>query len=171
MAYGFDLRSPKLPPRPLQLIAQPIKDYERLLARHTFFSSRKYDGVRLRIDGDHVVTRTGVPVMLPVGLTSFARKLPLPLDAELIDVTTKRSYVVNVMRKLNMGDVKTLRIKVFDVIMPDAPFSDRMEFMKKHVPKHKRVDYKQYEIGDFVTLCQEARSNGHEGLVFRNANG
>jgi len=129
--------------------------------------SRKYDGIRIEVNTQGVLLSRNGYILPSDLLPKWAKRCKYNLDGEL--VTHKDSTHTKVIKALHRGDYEYLKLMVFDVKVPDVPFSERLELLAKCVPKANRVQQKKIvndsTISDAMAECE---TKGYEGIVVRS---
>ena len=99
------------------------------------WSSEKYDGIRAYWDGEKLYSKNGVIVKAPA---KFTEGLPsIPLDGELWMGRGSLSKLMSVHIS-NHGDWSDVEYIVFDLPNSKEPYEQRLEELKKLLPKHVR---------------------------------
>ena len=131
--------------------------------------SIKYDGIRVEINNGILLSRKGF--RLPGNLLpKWARKCPHILDGELI--MKANSSHTKVIKSLHRCDYKAMTLKIFDVKIPDIPFSDRLEILEECVPKSNRVLQIPFEDDtEILDAMEECVQLDYEGLIIRSLAG
>jgi DNA ligase-1 len=137
-----------------------------------WWMSEKLDGVRAYWDGKQFLSRLGNVFHAP---DWFVEGLPdVPLDGELWGGRKKFQRTVSIARRQDKSaDWRELTYVVFDAPTMDAPFEERLAFvrehMRLHLPRYARhhehtrcdgVDHLKRELARVETL-------GGEGLMLR----
>jgi DNA ligase-1 len=134
--------------------------------------SEKLDGVRAYWDGKQFLSRLGNVYHAPEW---FLEGLPdTPLDGELWGGRKKFQRTVSIARRQDKSELwRELTFLVFDAPTMDAPFEERMDFVRRHMrerlPRHARhnehtrcesVEHLRAELARVEGL-------GGEGLMLR----
>lgn len=124
------------------MLSKNISNYwaKPMHIKDTWFVSEKYDGIRAIWTGDSLITRsnrkfTYVP-------PTFLGKLPkgIPLDGELLVPGKPFSYFSSISIRKDW-DPKWDQVvyMVFDTPQPNIPFTKRLVYLKKNLPKCKQI--------------------------------
>lgn len=151
-----------------QLISNSLPTSSCLLENYMY--SRKYNGVRIRIQGTTAYTRGGILIDITSMQLPFTTHLD-NFDCELIIHRGKTTHN-NVMLEINANRISKLSVKVIDLIDDDSVFSKRLKKLNKIVPKKYRVKY--YEAKNWANIGQgleKILKEGGEGIVVRNKQG
>jgi DNA ligase-1 len=134
--------------------------------------SEKLDGVRAYWDGKTLISRLGNPFHAP---DWFLEGLPeAPLDGELWVGRKAFQRTVGIVRRQDKSDVwKEVAFLAFDAPGLDAPFEERLAFVREHVAQRKPPYLRAHEH----TLCTSlahlheelarVEALGGEGLMVR----
>ena len=147
--------------------------------KSSFFVSEKFDGWRMLWNGNtqQFTTRAGNILSLPSSFYTEAKKFgKVILDGELWAGYQN-------FNEISAMDKNQLEFKVFDLVMEDTPFTQRLKILKilfKKTPLSKDsplslVDHFEFEERDLEEirsiLLDAVVKKGGEGIVLRRGNG
>lgn len=139
-------------PRPLPL----ANVYQKGVNLADYWVSEKLDGVRAYWDGEKLWSRGGHVYQAPQW---FTEDLPQhPLDGELWLGRGRFAELSGIVRTAIPDEVKWRQVAfhVFDLPVPDTPFSKRYEKLKRVVQASK---------SDYLRLVEQKPISGHEALI------
>jgi len=173
--------------KPSAMLAHDHKKYKHKI-QYPCYIQRKYDGYRLLYQ--HVTkdmfTRNGkkYDILYNSSLYQQLQKVTLPLDGELYCHGDFNFECYGVLRKKKITEsdlvlLNKIEYHVYDVRLPNVPFSERLEilqqFFKEHsneLPKIKLVTTYTCKNEDEVNNYHTSFINdNYEGSIIRNASG
>lgn len=160
--------------------AGKMTDLKKL--RYPLLASYKLDGVRARIIGATVMSKSDKRIPNLHCQKLFGTSILNGVDAELVVgppnlPTTMATTMSGVMSRDGEPDVK---LYVFDDFMVEGGFSNRKEKLRKRIgklasPLRKLIVILEQRLisdeFDLLAMEQEALDDGYEGLMLRSLNG
>src|SRR4051794_25169480 len=134
--------------------------------------SEKLDGVRAYWDGRGLISRLGNPFHAP---DWFLDGLPeVPLDGELWIGRKAFQRTVGIVRRQDKTDLwKEVSFVAFDAPALDAPFEDRLAFVRDHAGRRRPPHFRAHEHATCAGLehlrveLARVEALGGEGLMVR----
>lgn len=122
---------------------QLAQSYQQQGAVSAFWISEKLDGVRAFWDGKQLRSRSGQWIKLPDALL---KQLPaFALDGELWAGRGKFQQVMQALQQSSAAELwQGIRFMVFDAPQQPGTFTERLQFLKQHLP-----------VTNFVPLAQQ----------------
>jgi hypothetical protein len=137
---------------------------------YDYVYSIKYDGIRVRINGNRATTRGGIVIDISGLKLPFVTGAETEYDAELIH--TKKPGHNHVMIELYANRLENLSVKVFDIIDTTLSFAERQTIVKEHVEAPFLVEYHPiHDRTHLSTVVKAVLAVGEEGIVVRRCNG
>lgn len=153
------------------------KKHTKLLVKHPYLLSMKYDGVRGVWDGQHMRTRNGNLVRAPPGF--LANIPPIPLDGELFTRRGGFSQMSAIIHRATTSDDDWSQVsyRVFDCPTSQTPYAETYLSLQAHLPscegsKARVCLVKQEPVADVPQLkhaLQRELDKGGEGVMLRRA--
>jgi DNA ligase-1 len=160
---------------PLPMLAHKFKDRSSAL-KYPCFVQPKIDGSRLLFDGVKSWSRTGKPYIPEVVAHLQFDTQGYTLDGEIVlppEFTFQES--MSAVKKFNENSPK-LQYLVFDILDPDATFTERLDNLKElfegeGIPEnvHMVATYLCNDESEVSGYLTKALAKGYEGLILRNA--
>ena len=170
-----------LPPKPAAAAGVADKEGPPLLLAERWdnaqdlagwWLSEKLDGVRAYWDGRALISRLGNAFHAPAWFT--AGLPPVPLDGELWIGRKQFQRTVSIVRRQDQTDLwKEVAYVAFDAPALDAPFEERLAFVRDHVARQRPPYLRAHEhlaCTDLEHLRAElarVEALGGEGLMVR----
>lgn len=152
-----------------QLISETVP--RGILDRDKWKYSIKYDGIRVTIPpyGSVASTRSGKR-LIDIG-EIFNNTSKYRLDAELYPTSLVRPGHTEVMRILDQNTTTGLSVVVFDIIIDNLKFKDRLRILAQlpGIPSIKYYKIPDNNINSLEKTTTSFKQVGLEGIVVRNA--
>lgn len=173
---GYTEPGTKTTIRPLPMLAQKFSERGTKM-QWPVFVQPKYNGQRMLFDGKDGWSRGGKDI-IPECIAHIADAFP-PLndiiDGELIlPGNVLLQETMKATKKYVPGVSEKLVYRVYDVVLPDMPFSQRFEVLKAYVANRNTYDieiaptYLAHDAAEVMAYHKQFIAEGYEGTMVRD---
>lgn len=161
--------------RPLPMLAQKFSERGTKM-QWPVWVQPKYNGQRMLFDGNDGWSRGGKEI-IPDCIRHIASSFPAisdTIDGELIlPGNVLLQETMKATKKYVSGVSEKLIYRVYDVVLPDMPFSQRYEVLKEYVKNSGgsvvlAPTYLAHDAAEVMTYHQQFIAEGYEGTMVRD---